>query len=230
MRWKNLLMMLVLGPVILPSSLHSQINTGIDQEITDKIIAARNLSESMKGKYTWFTRIDVIREGKVVDLLIQENKYDSDGTIRKKVVNDQEAPLPKSFLIHQIAEEEKTKTVTFLNGLHEFLQKYSLPDEKMVIYFINKSKTGIPDEHGNILFTGQNLLREGDRMEWWIGRENWLTNRSSVSTVYEGDKIEFSAYFIALPDGLNYMSFAEILIPEKSLTIQLHNYDYSKNE
>jgi hypothetical protein len=54
------------------------------------------------------------------------------------------------------------------------------------------------------------------------------TSRIEVSTRFEGDVVHFIGTFIRLRDGLNYMAYAEAHIPAKNITLQIQNYDYTR--
>ncbi|MEI6890504.1 MAG: hypothetical protein ACOYM0_12000 [Bacteroidales bacterium] len=47
-----------------------------------------------------------------------------------------------------------------------------------------------------------------------------------VHSIYNKDIVYFTGTFTRLKNGLNYMAYAEALIPSKKITLQLQNYDY----
>ena len=65
---------------------------------------------------------------------------------------------------------------------------------------------------------------------WWIDLHNHTVSKASVSTTFEGDQVEFTATYKYILPGLHYMAFAEILVPAKSIMVQLHSYDYTKTD
>ena len=198
------------------------------KELEKNFSQARKTSEELIKGYSWNSRTDVTKEGKVMDILIEECRYGPDGKLQQKIINDQEAKLPSSFLIHQIAEEMKTKMVTFMNDLHVFLEKYALIDPNLVSVFFSKAKIGSPEPNGQVLVTGEDVIIKGDKLQWWIDLHNSSITKASIMTTFEGDQIEFTATYKYIIPGLQYMAFAEILVPPKNIIVLLHFYDYTK--
>jgi hypothetical protein len=207
----------------------SQSMTQDIRELESRFLLSRKTSNDLQVKYRWNMRTDVSKEGKVMDILIQQFSFDANGKRIQKIINDQEAKLPSSFLIHGIAEEEKTKTVNFMNGLHHYLEEYSLSEQNQLNMFFSKVRMGGPDPQGQIMLTGENVLCNGDRVNWWIDHHTFSLSKVTISTEFEGDQVEFTATYSNLA-GLNYMAFAEVIIPSKSIIVQLHSYDYTKND
>ncbi|MDP4282442.1 MAG: hypothetical protein Q8867_09890, partial [Bacteroidota bacterium] len=198
------------------------------KELEKNFYKTRKTSEEIVKDYIWYSRTDVTKEGKVMDILIEECRYGPNGKLQRRIINDQEAKLPSSFLVHQIAEEMKTKMVTFMNDLHVFLEKYSLDDATLGSAFFSKAKIGSPDPNGQVLVSSEDVIIKGDKLLWWIDlRDNSIT-KASIVTTFNGDQVEFTATYKYIPSGLQYMTFAEILVPLKSLIVQLHFYDYTK--
>ncbi len=197
-------------------------------EIEQKFYQTKKQSDEIKKNYSWNSRTDVTRDGKVVDILIEEFRYGTDGKLEKKLINSEEAKLPSSFLIHALAEEVKTRTVAFMTGLHTFLQSYSFNDQSQGIVFFSKAMVGPMDPSGLVMVTSEDVISKGDKIQFWIDSHNFAIIKSTISTTFEGDLIEFTATYKYLLPGLNYMAFAEVLVPDKSIMVQLHFYDYTK--
>jgi hypothetical protein len=198
------------------------------REIDEKLAQAGRLSDEFKKNYSWNTRTDVTKEGKVMDLLIEEFSYGPDGRIQRKVINDQQAKLPSSFLVHEMAEEIKTRMVNFMNNLHLFLEEYALTDPSRRTAFFAKATIGPTDSEGQFLLSAKNVITKGDELLWWIDTHTYTLSKVSISTTFEGDEIEFTANYKYILPGVHYMAFAEILVPAKNITVMLHAYDYAK--
>jgi len=50
-----------------------------------------------------------------------------------------------------------------------------------------------------------------------------------VSATFQGDPVNLSATFKTLPSGLNHVAYAELTVPAKQITVQVQNFDYSRN-
>ena len=198
------------------------------KDLQAKFYQSRKLSDELVRSYTWESRTDVTKDGKVMDILIENIRYGSDGKLHWKIINDQEAKLPSSFLLHQIAEDMKTKMVNFMNNLRVFLEEYALTDQEKGALFFSKAMIGNPDSEGQILVSANDVIVKGDRLQWWIDSRNFSITKTSISTTFEGDQIEFTATYKYIVPGLNYMAFADIMVPAKSTVVMLHCYDYIK--
>jgi len=198
------------------------------KELQDKFSESRKVSNTLVRDYSWDSRTDVTRDGKVVDILIEHFWYTGEGKPTSRIINDEEAKLPSSFLIHRLAEEMKEKTVDFMKALHVFLQEYALTGEGELATFFTKAVIGDLGPEGEMLVSGNDVIVGGDKMVWYIDPKNYTLSRASVYTTFKGEKVEFSASYKYLSPGINYMAFAEIIVPGRNLLVKLHNYDYSK--
>jgi hypothetical protein len=201
-------------------------NTDVKAIVTE-VLNARRVSNELTPQYSWTSRTEVMRKDQVLNILIEKMEYGSDGQIIKKTLNEQGAKMPTAFLIRNIAEEEKQNIEKFLYGLHDFLLKYSLKEEDRASRFIETSTWQISDDKKEIIFTGENVVEQGDQLIWWVDLSNYSSSKIEVSTVFEGDKITFTATFTTFKNGLNYMNYAEALITDKNLTLQVQYYDYN---
>jgi len=202
--------------------------TKIDTKVLEaNFYQARKISQEVIKGFSCYVKTDVEKEGKILTLRIEEYHYGPDGKIQQKIISNQEAELPSTFLVHQIAKDMKTKMVNFMNDLRVFLEKYSLDDRKLGDPFFPKATIGIPDPAGQILITGKGVIVKGDNLRWWIDMRNKSVSKASIVTIFEGTQIEFSATYKYLDPGLQYMNFAEIRVPSKSIIVRLQFYNYT---
>ncbi len=216
--------------VFLPFAVNSQIDTTEKEKLVNQILNASKTSDDLQLGYSWNSRVDVTKEGKVMDIKISQFKYDPEGKMIQTILNDEQASLPSSFLIHKIAEEEKDKIVAFLSGVHDLILQYYLRSKDKLLPFLAKAQIISDSPEGDILLSAENVVQEGDKMTWWISSEMYTTKKLSVSTNYESEKIEFTGTFTTLTNGLNYLAFGEIIIPSMGYLVQIHNYDYLKQD
>jgi hypothetical protein len=197
---------------------------GIDQKFSQ----VWKTSEASRKKYSWKGKTEVTRDGKVIQVLIEEVSYESNGLQIRKVISNQEAPLPSTIIIHQIAENEKSKIIAFMSDLRIFLEKYALEDDSTRHSFFSMGSIITPDAKGQLLVSGSNVITKGDRLKWWIDTRSYTITYATISTTFKGVSAEFSATYYLLP-GLNYMSQAKILVPSKNMVIKLQFYDFIKH-
>ncbi len=198
------------------------------KELEKQFYLSKDKSDEIVKDYSWYYRTDVIRDGKVVSIQIEACHYGPDGKLQEKIINNQEAALPSTFLIHEIAQEQKTKLVAFLNDLRVFLEKYALSDKKLGSVFFSNAIIGFPDPNDQVLVNGKDVIIKGDKLQWWLDLRNKAVTKASLLTTFEGYQVEFTATYKYINPGLQYMNFAEIKVPSKSVIVQLQFYDYSK--
>ena len=193
-----------------------------------KFFEVRQANNQSIREFSWSTRTDVTRKDKVVDIQIEECRYGPEGKPECKIVNDQEARLPSSFLIHKIAVEEQQKMVEFMNELRVFLQQYALEGKERILDFFGRAKIIPQGSQGELIISGEDLIAKGDKMTWWVDRNSYTTTKAGISTIFQGEQVEFTATYTYVSPGIHYMTFAEIIVPSKTILVQIHSYDYKK--
>ena len=195
-------------------------------EFVSKILLARNQSNELLHKHSWTSRIEVIKSNEILNIMIEKNQYDQQGQIKRTLLNEQGAKMPKAFLIREIAESEKENLEKLLYGLRDFLKKYNLPDMTQVKNFISAASWQVDAASKEFVFTGSNVEEDGDQLTWRVEDGNFSTTKIEVHTKFQGDEVVFTGTFIRMNNGLNYMAFAEANIPSKKIILQLQNFDY----
>jgi hypothetical protein len=170
----------------------------------------------------------LIEKGEIKDTRIEFVSYGPDGLLQRSPWDDQSAPLPGGFLRRAIAEKEKKKMEEYLSGLRDLLDRYTLPTAGKVLDFMNQATTTGPDAAGLIEMTGYGVVIPGDTFSIWTQAAARQTRKIEVYTFYQGDAITLTATFMTIPSGLTYLAFAEVTISAKQLSLQVHNYDYSR--
>jgi hypothetical protein len=197
-------------------------------EIDQKFSQVWKTGEASRKKYSWKARTEVTRDGKVMQALIEDVSYAPGGQQIRKVISNQEAPLPTTVIIRQIAEDQKSKIIAFMSDLRVFLEKYALEDDSTRHSFFSKASITSPDARGQLLVSGSNVLTKGDKLKWWIDTRSYTITYATVSTTFKGVSADFSATYYLLP-GWNYMAQAKIQVPSKNMVIKLQFYDFIRH-
>ena len=143
-------------------------------------------------------------------------------------MNDQSAPLPRGFLRRAIAENERQKLEQYLTGLRGLLDQYTLPTTGKILDFMTTARTMGPDANGLLQMTGQNVVMPGDSLTIWVNAATRHVARIQVNSIFQGDPVQLDATFNTLPSGLNYVAYAEATAPNKQLSVQIQNFDYTR--
>lgn len=198
------------------------------QEIGQKFSEVWKKTQALQRTYQWKEKIEVLRDGEWVNTRIEQVSYSADGKLKRTVIRDEQAEMPTTFLIRQIAESAKAKMVRFMLDLSVFLNTYALSDNNSRYAFFNTATTTFSDKHGLLLVSGINVLTKGDRVNWWINTRTYSLTQATISTLFEGSKVDFNATYVNSPPGMNYMHKAEIRVPDKEIVVKLEFFDFVK--
>jgi hypothetical protein len=223
---KRFILFFILIAGLLSDHLTAQNKENEVSVLVNQIVLARKVSNDLLPKYSWTSRTEILKSREILNIMIEKNQYDKEGHVVQKVLNEQGAKMPTAFLIKEIAETEKENIQKFLYGLRDFLKKYSLQETEQVKRFISAATWQVIDSTHEFVLTGRNVEEEGDELTWRVEDKLYNTSMIDVLTKFEGDAVHFTATFMRLRDGLNYMAYAEAQIPSKKMTLQIHNYDY----
>lgn len=226
----KILLILVAGLIVIgwSQSVLAQIQPTTNVNMAAQISETRKANAALMRQYTWECRTELIEKGQRLDTRIEAISYDPDGQLQRRFLSDQAPPLPESLLGGIIAKKRKERLEAYLKGLRSLLEQYSLPTEANVLNFMNQAATTMPDAQGLILVSGSSVLLPGDNLSVWIEASTRRTRKTQVNTFYEGEAVKLTATFKTLKSGLNYVAFADVTIPGKAFTVQVHNYDYDR--
>jgi hypothetical protein len=193
-----------------------------------KITEARKANAALMHQYTWSSRIELIENGQVKDMRLEQVQYGPDGKLQRIIQNEQGASLPFGFIRRVIAENKRQEMETFLKGLRSLLDQYTLPTAGKVLDFMDKATTTQTGEGGLILMSGSSVVVPGDSLSVWTEASSRQTRKIQVNTFYQGDAAELTATFKTLGSGLTHVDYAEVVVSGKQLSVQLQNFDYNR--
>ena len=197
-----------------------------NEGLANSIIAARQKNEALMKQYSWNCRMEFLENGTIKDSRVDVVTYGPDGKLQYTSLSNQEAPLPGGFFRKRIAEKEREKTEAYIKGLRAFLHQYTMSSAGSVINFISQANIPAPGADGNLQLTGGSVIAPGDTVSLWVNAPTRQTRRMKIMSFYEGDEVTMTATFKTLANGLNYMAFGEVDVPDKGLSLQVQNFDY----
>ncbi len=182
--------------------------------------------------YSWDSRTEILVNGQVKDIRIEQVSFDTGGQLQKQLVNDQPSkgfylPTPIGFLRRAVANHEKEEMQQYLAGLRTLLEQYTLPTTGKIMDFL-ATATSSGDPSGMFTITGNNIVQPGDSLTFTINTWTLHPTQIKVSTSFQGNPVQLTSSLKTLPSGLNYAEFAEATAPAKNLTVQIQNYNYVK--
>ena len=214
--------------LLAPAAASGQANETVKADIAVQITAARKANAALMQTYAWDQRTELLEDGTVKDTRVELVNY-VNGQMQKSLVSDQGPSLPRFGLRKRIAENKQKEMQEYLSGLKQLLNQYTLPTTGKVLDFINQAKPTGPDAAGLITVSGSNVVGAGDSLTIWTVLATRKTSRIQVTTTYQGDAVTMTATFATLASGLNYVSYAEIDVPAKQMTIQVSNFNFNPN-
>ena len=223
--------LIVLAGVIaigLPQFAQAQTALSTDANRAVQITEARQRNAALMHQYTWTSRTEILDQGQVKDTRLELVHYTPFGQLQRSLLNDQSAPLPRGFLRRAIAENERQKLEQYLTGLRGLLDQYTLPTTGKILDFMTTARTMGPDANGLLQMTGQNVVMPGDSLTIWVNAATRHVARIQVNSIFQGDPVQLDATFNTLPSGLNYVAYAEATAPNKQLSVQIQNFDYTR--
>jgi hypothetical protein len=199
------------------------------------IAEARRANAALMHHYTWNSRTEIIVQGQVKDVRIEQVQYDPYGRLQRVLLNDQAAsagpmlPTPIGLMRRAAAEQEKQDLETFMTGLKQLIELYTLPTAGKILDFMSTATVTGPDANGMLQLSGFNVVQPGDNLTIWINAWTRHTRQVKVSTTFQGQAVQlFSTFSMLAQSGLNYAEFSEVNVPGKQLTVQMHNYNFAR--
>ena len=217
--------LIVLG---LPQFLPAQDQLAAKANLAVRITEARKANAKFMREYTWNCRTELIEAGQVQDMRLEQVQYGPDGQLQRIVQNEQGAPLPFGFLRRAIAEDKRKKMDEYLKGLRGLLDQYTLPTAGKVLDFMDKATTSIAGDGRLIVMSGSSVVVPGDSLSVWTEAATRQTRKIQVNTFYRGNGVNLTATFKTLRSGLTHVNYAEVIVPDKQMTVQVQNFDYSR--
>lgn len=199
-----------------------------------KIAQARKANSALMHQYTWESQTVFIMDGETKDTRIDQEQYGPDGSLQKTELNNESSSHPRGFLRKRIADNKKEELEKYFKGLKGILDQYTLPTAgKMVDFLSGANVQFVQDPSGAslLMVQGSNVIKPGDTLSVWTDPTTFAFRKMQISTTdQDGNPVNVTATFKTIPPALTFMSMAEVDLPAKNITLQVHNYDYVPND
>ncbi len=225
---RSILFMTVLISLVCSPAVLAQTAQPTEANRAAQIADARQANAALMHHYTWTSRTEIIDQGQVKDTRIELVNYTPSGQLQRSLLNDESAPLPRGFLRRAAAESERQKMEQYLTGLRGLLDQYTLPTAGKILDFMMSARPMGPDAAGLFSMAGSNVVLPGDSLTIWVNAFTRHVARIQVNSTFQGDPVQLNATFSTLPSGLNYMAYAEATVPNKQLSVQVQNFNYTR--
>lgn len=215
-----------LAAVLVSQSASAQVR---NLDLALKIVQSRNENVAKLKDFTWTCRTELYENGSIEDNRIEQISHGAGGLVQRDLLNDKHARIPFGPIRHIAAEQKLQQAEDLEDGLRTLLEKYTLSTTGKVIDFMSAasvefvSTPGAPDL---LRLSGSSVVSPGDTLTVWCEPASYATSRIEITTTYKGDQVTATAWYKTFPQGLTAMSMAEIKIPDKNITLQVHDYDF----
>ena len=128
---------------------------------------------------------------------------------------------------------EKEKLEKYFNGLHGILDQYTLPTAGKMVDFLAGAKVQLVHTDGSslLMMQGTNVVQPGDNLSVWADPSTYAFRKIQITTTdQDGNPVNVNGTCKTIPPGLTFVSMAEVDLPAKNITLQVHNYDYIQND
>lgn len=207
----------------------SQQGQSDNQGLAMRMVAARQAAAAKLHGYSWNTRTELVMDGQVKDVRVEQVQYGPDGNLQRTQVSDQQFNMPRGFLRRAIAENQLKQVEQHLQGLRALLDQYTLPTADKVMAFMAAAQVQFaqgPDGNQYLRIQGSSIVQPGDSLTMWADPTTRTLRRIDVTTTYDGKSATVTAGFTTNRAGLTYMSMAEVNVPDQKLSLQVHHYDF----
>jgi competence protein ComGC len=211
-----------------PNFIQAQDQLAATAETAVKIVEARRANAKLMHQYSWNSRTELIVDGDVKDMRLEQVKYGPDGQLQRIIENEQGASLPFGFIRRAIAENKRKEMESYLKGLRGLLDQYTLPTAGKVLDFMDKATTILADNGELILMRGSSVVVPGDSLSIWTAASTRKTRKMQVRTFFQDDAVNLTATFNTLRSGLTHVNYAEVIVPGKNLSVQVQNFNYER--
>lgn len=203
-------------------------------ELAMKIVQGRKDNAAKMRNFTWNSRTELVKDGKTVDIRIEQVMYGPDGNLQHTLINNDSFTHPKGLLFRRIMEQSKKEELEkYLKGLRALLEEYTLPTAGKVVDFMSSANVEFvsgPDGSPLLKVEGNGVIKPGDTLAIWADGNTHQMRKVQVTTTYEGGTANVTATYKTLGSGVTIMNLAEVELPDKSMSIQVHNYDFEPND
>jgi len=200
-----------------------------DENLASGILAARKKQVDLLKQYNWNSRTEIQQNDNTEDIRIDLVNLGPDGHAQRSILNDEKSDAPRRFIRRVIAEERRKEIERYLRELSDLVDQYTLPSDGKVMDFLSGAEVQpvTTDDGKTVLqITGNGIVVPDDNYVLTVDQTTLEPTQVQITSSYDGNEVTINASFITMKDGLNHVQFATVEVPDKHLTLLVHNYDY----
>jgi len=204
-----------------------------NEGLVNGILAARKKEAAMLQQYNWNRRTEILQDGNMQDIRIDLMSCPATGIPQGSMINDIPGKLPGGFIRKKSAENKRKELEEYLGGIRKLVDQYTLPSAGKIVDFLATATItpGTTPEGTSILTAnGNGVVTPGDTFTMVFDGKTMQAVSVQVSTIFKGDPVAVTATFKQIANGPNYMQYATVQATGKEATVNIHNYDFVRND
>ena len=176
--------------------------------------------------YTWQSRTEVTVDGQTNKVDLYQMRYNLDGELEKTRLGGdaKQKREVRGVLRKRVAKKKKREAGEFAEAVKLQLQNYMAPNTLQNAL----SNAFMRRADGTIMLRSQDVVVQGDSMEFELAEETRQPTSMRISTFVEKEPVNVTVDFQRLPDGPNYPArqVIESAFGKKKLEITTENFNY----
>jgi len=171
-------------------------------------------------QYQWKQRVTVIRKGTPAEPLIDQIRFNSDGTMQRTIIS---APRENSTGIRGRVAAGVRENV---KEIMQLVSEYNKPQQ--IVNALERAKMSSAAAGGSLQLQTSSVLQQGDSMTMLVSPASNLLTHVEVQTTYDGGAMTIAEDYAPLPAGPNVMKAMDVSVPHKGLVIKVESFDFQR--
>lgn len=197
-----------------------------------EFVDAQRANADALRSYTWKSRTELKLEGEVVNVRLEQIRYDFDGRLQKTQIGGSTASAESGGrggpLRKRVVARKKDEFQDLMGDLAALAGSYAqLPPDALRAFAARATITmGQGIDGGALRVQGRGVLSPTDEMVILIDPMTLMIRRVDVTTALEGKPVFITADYRSLENGLTYQTRSLLRYPDKRLDVTIENFEH----
>lgn len=197
-----------------------------------EFVEAQRANADALRSYTWKSRTELKLEGEIVNVRLEQVRYDFDGRLQKTQIGGSTASTESGGrggpLRKRVVAKKKEEFQNLMSDVAALAGSYAhLPADTLRTFFARATITrpqGI--EGGGVRVQGRGVLSPTDEMTILIDPTTFMIRRVEVTSALEGKPVFITVDYRSLESGLTYPTRSLLRYPDKGLDVTVEHFEY----
>jgi hypothetical protein len=221
------------GPGVLALLFALAVTTASGQQ--REFVEVQRANADALRSYTWKSRTELTLKGEVMNVRLEQVRFDFDGRLQKTQIGGGSAAASESHVgrrggpvRQRVVARKQDEFKELMNDLATLAGSYAhLSPDTLEAFAARATITkGQGIEPAWLRVQGRGVLSGTDEMMVWIDAARLMMRRVEITTVLDGKPVHIGVDYRSLENGLTYQTRAIVRYPEKQLEVTIENFDY----